>query len=311
MLDRADVASLYYERRFGPDQASAQAAHCGGQLKSDDVQSALSKAGAYFDQGDQRAALSQLEALLVEAKKNRDVGLVGEVLPVARELAARSDPRYADGYGQLVDGLEQNLAYLERTGAVPSRAAVWAGRRRTAALVGLCVVVPGLVIAATGNTNIAIVWTEPGLLLSPVAFFAHGERWGASTWLCGVAAVYVLCSAALCLLTVFFVGWAGAAIALGLLVAVFAGTLALVGCVTSGGSLRTLVAYESIATVGIVGALALIGSDSERLHHVEGGAGTQQFVSDLSGLYTIWATAAVMILTGVAVAIWEFKRRRQ
>jgi hypothetical protein len=112
------------------------------------------------------------------------------------------------------------------------------------------------------------------------------------------------------LLIVVFVAWAGGPIALGLLVASLAGTLALVGCVTSGGSLRTLVAFQSIAALGIAGALALIGSDSERLHHLEGGAGTEQSVSDLSGLYTIWATAAVMILTGVAVAILEFKRRR-
>jgi len=53
------------------------------------------------------------------------------------------------------------------------------------------------------------------------------------------------------------------------------------------------------------------GSDSAGLHHVEGGAGTQQSVSDWSGLSTIWATAAVMILISVAVAILELKRRRQ
>jgi hypothetical protein len=279
-------------------------------VESDDVQSALSKASALFDQGDQRAALELLEALRVDANRNRDAGLVDELLHVARGLAARSNPRDADGYRQLLGELEQNLAYLEGNGPASSRAVVWAGRRRVAAMVGLCVVVPGLGIAATGNTTIALLWTELGLFASPVPFFAHGERWGAPKWLCGVAAVYVLGSAALCLLIVVFVAWAGGPIALGLLVASLAGALALVGCVTSGGSLRTLVAFQSIAAAGIAGALALIGSDSERLHHVEGGAGTEQSVADLSGLYTIWATAAVMILTGVAVATLEFKRPR-
>jgi len=280
-------------------------------VESDDVQLALSEARARFDQGDQRAALKRLDALLVEAKRNRDAGLVGEVLPVARELEARSDPPRADGYRRLVYGLEQNLAYLERSGPAPSRAGVWAGRRRTAAMIGLCVVVPGLVIAATGNTTVALGWTELGLIASPAAFFVGGERWSASIWLCGVAAVYVLGSAGVCVLIVVFVASAGAAITLGLLVACLAGALALVGCVASGGSPWGLAAFESVAVVGIGAALALIASDSERLHHVEGGAGTQQSVNDLSGLYTVWATAAVMILTGVAVAIRESRRRHE
>lgn len=193
----------------------------------------------------------------------------------------------------------------------PSRAAKWAGRRRVAAMLGVCLVVPGLVIAATGNTEIALVWTELGLFASPVAFFAHGERWSIPLWLCGVAAVYVLGSAALCLLLVVFVVPVGGPIALGLLVAALAGTLALVGCLTSGGPSRTLVVFELVAAVGIAGALALIGSDSEGLHHVEGGAATEQSVSDLSGLYTIWATAGVMILVGLGVAGWDLRRRGQ
>lgn len=198
-----------------------------------------------------------------------------------------------------------------RASADPSRAATWAGRRRVAAMLGLCLVVPGFVIAATGNTEIALVWTELGLFASPVAFFAHGERWSVPQWLCGVAAVYVLGSAALCLLLVVFVVSVGGAIVLGLLVAALAGTLALVGCLTSGGPSRALVVFELVAAVGIAGALALIGSDSEGLHHVEGGAATEQSVSDWSGLYTIWATAGVMILVGLAVTGWDLKRRGQ
>ena len=81
--------------------------------------------------------------------------------------------------------------------------------------------------------------------------------------------------------------------------------------ITSRGSLAKLVGLvESIAAAGIGGALALIGSDSRGLHHVEGGAATEQSVSDYSDLYTWWATGGVMILTGIAVAIFQSNRQR-
>jgi hypothetical protein len=224
-----------------------------------------------------------------------------------------------DDSGDLTYAISQNLRFLARQvevnerapvhEPVRSRAVVWAGRRRIAAMVGLCVVVPGLVIAATGNTNIAIVWTELGLFASPVPFFVGAERLAVSIWLCGVAALYVLGSAILELLSLF-VASVGAALALGSLVAGLAGEVALVGCVWSGGSLLKLVGLESIAVVGLGGALVLIGSDSSGLHHVEGGAATEQFVSDDSYLYTWWATGGVMILTGIGVAIFQSKRQR-
>jgi hypothetical protein len=175
-------------------------------------------------------------------------------------------------------------------------------------MVGLCVVVPALVIAATVDTTTGGIWGELGLIASPVAFFAHGERWSVPVWLCGVAALYVFGSAALCLLMVFFVASVGAAIVLGLLVASLAGALALIGCIRSRDPSWALVVVELIAAVGIGGALALIGSDWEALHHVEGGAGTDQTVTDLSGLFTFWAAAAVLILIGVAVAVLELRR---
>ena len=108
----------------------------------------------------------------------------------------------------------------------------------------LCVVVPGVVLAATGNTNMGIVWTELGLFASPVAFFVGGEHWGASLWLCGVAALYVIGSALLCLALVIFEASVSRAIALGLLVALLAGAVALAGCIVSRGSLPVLVGWS-------------------------------------------------------------------
>ena len=176
-------------------------------------------------------------------------------------------------------------------------------------MIGLCVVVPGLVIAAAGNTDMAIVWTELGLFASPVAFFVGAESLAVSIWLCGVAALYVLGSSSFTLLSIF-VASVGAALALGSLVAGLAGAIAIVGCRWSHGSLLKLVALESIAVAGLGGALLLIASDSEGLHHVEGGAATEQSVDDYSYLYTWWATGGVMILTGIAVAIFQSNRQR-
>lgn len=298
----------------------------------------LTPATALIERGEFKAAVKALERARSSAVKRDDLAELERILEQARLLRERTEGKTHEASGRLAYAAKQNIRFLSRKTAltageewvdpfvadaarelrrgpdeskqpVPSRAVVWARRRRTAAMVGLCVVVPGLVIAATGNTNVAIAWTEIGLIASPVAFFVPSASWSASIWLCGVAALYVLGSAVLNLLAAFFVGWVGGTIALGLLMACLAGTLALVGCVGFRDSLLALVAFESSAAIGIGGALALIGSDSKGLHHVVGGAATDQFVSDLSYLYTLWATAGVMIVTGIAVAIFQSKRQ--
>jgi len=177
-------------------------------------------------------------------------------------------------------------------------------------MVGLCVVVPGLALAATGNTSVAIVWTELGLFASPVAFAVPGWRWGVPIWLCGVASLYVLGSAVLCLVSAVFVWSLGAMIVLGLLAAALAGTLALVGCARSESSPVSFVVLELLAAAALAGAIALIASDSG-IHHVEVGSATDLSVShtDLGGLYSLWAAAAVMILAGVAVSLVATRRQ--